>query len=416
MRKLILISPFPPKGSTYKSKHSALASFGKNKVDSMLKADSELRVVVLADKYENDGSWEDERVEVRRVWKRGSILSYFGVFREILREKDSKEILVEMEWALLGKNQILIIPFPFLLLLTRALGKKNYIVTHGVSLDFSSLSPQLGIKKKSFKSRVYNFGLNAFYFLLVRSAKKIITLERDLADKINGKMGGEKAVFIPHGVDTKLKTVKKDKARDLLGLDKDEFLIVNFGFLSWYKGSDLLAQAFYGLIKNKPKEKLRLVFAGGPSSVHKNNLVYAEFIEKLEEVVGKSEKMKITGFVKDEEIPLYFSAADLLVLPYRQFISSSGPLSLAFTFERPVVLSEKLRNYFVSPDIKESAKKSGLAEKDLLFELNSKSLAEKIRWGKREVNYKKLLMFSRLMRKKRAWELVGKKYVEMIYR
>ena len=42
------------------------------------------------------------------------------------------------------------------------------------------------------------------------------------------------------------------------------------------------------------------------------------------------------GYVHDEDIPIYFSAADALVLPYRS-ATQSGVVSVAYHFDLPMV-------------------------------------------------------------------------------
>jgi len=47
----------------------------------------------------------------------------------------------------------------------------------------------------------------------------------------------------------------------------------------------------------------------------------------------------INKFVSDNDVSLYFSAADLVVLPYKS-ASQSGVVPLAYNYEKPVVTSD----------------------------------------------------------------------------
>jgi len=66
--------------------------------------------------------------------------------------------------------------------------------------------------------------------------------------------------------------------------------------------------------------------------------------------LGIEHKVRVIDrFIPDDEVGLYFSAADLVVLPYRS-ATQSGIVPIAFAFERPVIatrvggLSEAVRD------------------------------------------------------------------------
>lgn len=410
-KRLLIISPFPPKGAIHNSRYSALASFGKNKVSAIQKISPQTKITILADKIPEDNSWEDKNLMVKRVWKRNDLCAYLALIREVLKEPEAKKVLIELEWALFGKNPLLLIPFPFFVFLLRLFKKEVFVVCHGVLLDFSLLSPQLGLERKGLKSKIYNLGLKLFYQFLVLTANKVIVLEEHFAKTLNRKFKTNKVVCIPHGVDTKLQEISPQVARKQLGISKDKFILLNFGFLSWYKGTDLLAKIFLELTKNKTQKDWLLIFAGGESYTHKERPAYKSFMTKIKKLAKKTEKIKITGFVPEEKIPLYFAATNVVIFPHRVFISSSGPLSLAFFFKKPILLSQRLVDYFETKDMRESLKEAGLKKEEILFALNSEGLAKKLTWVKRKENLKRLAYFSTLMRKKRNWERVGEEYL-----
>ncbi len=411
-KQLTIISPYPPYRTKYESKHSALASFVKNKVDNF---DKNISIKILADIIDDKKQWQEKNVEVKRVWQRKSFLSYVNLLKEISRDKQSNKILIELEWNLFGKNPFYILPFPVFCLILKLFYKKElYIVTHGVSLNFSQLAPQLGLDPNSLKSKFYNLGLNIFYWLLNKSATNIITLEQHLADKINKKLSTQKAVFIPHGVDTDLKLFNKTKSREKLGIDRNKFLLVCFGFLTWYKGSDKLAEIFSNYVKQEKDRNIQLIFSGGPSKTHQKDLNYQEFIKKINRIVNKTKEIEISGFVAEEDITHYYSAADLIVLPYRKFISSSGPLSLAFSLGKPVLLSQNMKNYLKSPDFKKALNKVSLDEDKLFFPLNKIGIKRGLNNFKN--NKQKFTKFSNIMKQQRGWNIVSQNYLDLIFK
>lgn len=413
MQKLLIITPYPPRGTTYGNKFSALASFAKNKIDALRKLKKDLKITVLADIIPNSFSWKEENFEVRRLWKRNDWTVYFFLLLETLKESNADKIFIEIEWALLGNSPFILGILPLFIGLLRLLGKKVVVVAHGVILDFLSLAPQLGWEKRITIIRLYDLGIYLFYKLLIFFSTNIIVTEKYFADLLNSKYKSDKVIFIPHGVDTNLKKMPLQTTRKRLGLEESEFLITSFGFLSWYKGSDVLARLFLNYVSNNPEEKVRLFLAGGSSFLHKEKEAHKGFIEQLKELIKQTQKITITGFLPEDKIRLYYSASDLIVIPYRKFISSSGPLSLAFSFEKPVLISKNLIRYFDSKDMISSLKTAQLKQEDIVFNLNEKGFEKKLNWARNKKNLEKLRIFSALMKEKRSWINVTKKYLKI---
>ena len=127
-------------------------------------------------------------------------------------------------------------------------------------------------------------------------------------------------------------------AKQELGID-NEFVILYFGLIRHYKGVPYLIEAFNSL----------------PSSivVRSRLLIVGEVWEEgemLQKIVDTSPyKDQITlvrQYVPDSMIPKYFSAADVIVLPYLR-ASGSAVAHIALTYGKPIILSDvpALREY-----------------------------------------------------------------------
>ena len=120
---------------------------------------------------------------------------------------------------------------------------------------------------------------------------------------------------------------KMDKraAQDALGLDPQKRTLLFFGLIRDYKGLDLLIDALPLL-----GEEYQLVIAGES---------YGSF-EKYEAQIaasGCADRIKVFNrYIDDEEVPQFFSAADLCVLPYKS-ATQSGITAIALHFDVPVV-------------------------------------------------------------------------------
>lgn len=124
---------------------------------------------------------------------------------------------------------------------------------------------------------------------------------------------------------------KQDKqfSRTKLNIPKDAFIFLFFGFIRKYKGLDLLISAFEKVALNN---NFVLVIAGE---------YYADENDIKDQIANSSVKNKIiehTHFINDEEVSLYFSAADCVVQPYRN-ATQSGVTPLAYHFELPMIVT-----------------------------------------------------------------------------
>ncbi len=124
--------------------------------------------------------------------------------------------------------------------------------------------------------------------------------------------------------------VPKDEARARLGIDPKERMLLFFGFVRDYKGLDVLLDAM-PRISEQTGARLWVV---GEFYSGKDRTV--EQIQRL----GLNDKVVLEdGYVPDERVGLYFSAADTIVLPYRS-ATQSGIVPIAYQLERPVICSD----------------------------------------------------------------------------
>ena len=94
-------------------------------------------------------------------------------------------------------------------------------------------------------------------------------------------------------------------------------------------------------------------------------------------------------------------------------MSSSGPLSLAFTYSRPIALSQELLAYTKSYDFMETMAECQIRSDDLFFSFRDNSFSEFL--GKMDLQkYKKLSEFSGKMAIKRSFNNIGRIYQDVI--
>lgn len=412
---LLVISTYPKKGEIYSKDVDAVAPYTKNTILGIKKLNPSRKIVVLApvvsqmDKYT---SYVDDGVLVIRCFKRNHPLSFANIFKVVQQFNTIDTLLVEFEFSSFGDIKTTL-SLPILLSTLAAVGKHVTLVLHQVVLDLATLSGHIGVA--GIKTKVMSMFLRHYYKILCAAVRNIIVLEDEIKKRLSTLVNPEKVHVSYHGVDVTntVKDMSQKKARKMLGIHKNEFVILYFGYITWYKGADFLAKAFQTQ-KQIGGKKIRVILGGGPSATQKHKKHYQKFFNKVQNLVKNNKQVTLTGFVKEEELATYMSAADLVVYPYRTFMSSSGALATAFAFEKPFLVSSKLRAYFESRDIQKLLVESGLTFEDISFRLRNKSLLQAVKKVQQKERAKKLSRLSKAIKKERDFTVLAKCYSDVM--
>lgn len=124
----------------------------------------------------------------------------------------------------------------------------------------------------------------------------------------------------------------KAESREKLSLPKDKFIFMFFGQIKKVKGVDLLIQAFADVLKKYPNSYL--LIAG--KVWHNNFNPYQGLIEKLQLKDFVRTDIK---FIPDEDVGYYFSACDIVCLPYTE-LYQSGVVQLSYSYKKPAIVSD----------------------------------------------------------------------------
>lgn len=117
----------------------------------------------------------------------------------------------------------------------------------------------------------------------------------------------------------------KDAAKYFLKINPNKKTILFFGLIREYKGLDLLINAF-GILSNE----YQLIIAG------ESYEDFSKYQQMIDHLPNKENIFIHNHFIPDEQVPYFFSAADVLVLPYRS-ITQSGIARLAFNYDLPLI-------------------------------------------------------------------------------
>lgn len=122
--------------------------------------------------------------------------------------------------------------------------------------------------------------------------------------------------------------IPRNEARAKLGLPSDAPVVLFFGFVRRYKGLRYLLEAMRAARERLPG--IRLLVVG---EFWEDERPYRELIHLL----GLKDAVQLYNqYIPNDQVAVYFSAADVVALPYLE-ATQSGVAQLAIGFERPII-------------------------------------------------------------------------------
>jgi D-inositol-3-phosphate glycosyltransferase len=191
----------------------------------------------------------------------------------------------------------------------------------------------------------------AFAKYFIKSCDGFITMSKAVMKDLEKFTHTAYKKYLLHPLYTSFgEKLNKAEARNKLNLPGDKQLVLFFGLIRNYKGLDMLLDAMYEL---KTNPDITLVIAG---EFYEDKQPYLDLIKKY----GIGEQVILHGkFIANEDVKLYFSAADLVALPYRT-ATQSGVTQVSFHFEVPTlvtnvgglgeIIPDKIAGYVVEPN------------------------------------------------------------------
>lgn len=179
--------------------------------------------------------------------------------------------------------------------------------------------------------------------------------------------------------------LSKQAARQQLGLNPHKKWVLFFGFIRVYKGLDLLLKA----IPQVPDAAIHFLIAG---EFYEDDTPYRQLIKDLH---IEQRVHLVADFIPNDQVKQYFSAADLIVQPYRN-ATQSGVTPLAYHFEKPMVVT----NVGGLPDYVDDGKTGLIAEPEpaslasaitRFFEFGEDWFSPQIREKKKELSWSNFL-------------------------
>jgi len=259
---------------------------------------------------DNDSKFRISENENLKIERR---ITYYNPFSWIMAGIAAKGDVVHMQWWSIPLSPIFVV----IMLILKMRGKKIILTVHNVIPHESTFLDRALTKPV--------FALSDYFIAHSDNNKKALSKMFKIKEsRIKEIKMGVHDMYCEEGV-------SKEDALKQLGLEGKR-VIINFGNIREYKGVDDLIEAF-SIVSKKIKNSV-LVIAGEP-------WIKWEKYDKLIERKGlKGRVMAFLKYVPMSKVNQLFTAAELVVLPYKKFDAQSGVGNIALAFKKPLIVTD----------------------------------------------------------------------------
>lgn len=225
---------------------------------------------------------------------------------------------------ILWNNKFELFDRTLLMLYYRLLGKKVVLTAHNVNAG----------RRDSTDTLLNRVTLRIQYQLADHIFAHTEKMKRELIKQFGVK--ATRVSVIPFGINNAAPHTQlaSREAKRRLGVGNDERAILFFGRIRPSKGLEYLIAAFRQILATH--DDYRLIIAGRPDQ---RESYWTSLRETIRHEAENGQALLKPEFIPDDETEIYFKAADVLVLPYKD-IYQSGVMFLAYSFGLPVLAAD----------------------------------------------------------------------------
>jgi glycosyltransferase involved in cell wall biosynthesis len=311
-----LISPFPDLGERHGG-WTGVASYSANLANALGAEGAQVTVLASEEPGLPDVA-RDGSLEVRRVWRRGA--GALPAAAAAARATGAPTVHLQHELFLYGGPAAV----PGVVPALAALRGRNAVVTMHHVVDPSAVDAEFtATHRVRAPAPLARAGVATVQRTIRALADTVVVHEPSFASVMPG------AEVVPHGIEV-IDHSEEKAALAALGIDDGPLVVLCFGFIAPYKGLEAAIGA-----ARLTGDSVELVIAGGD-----HPRIDDDYAERLRATAP--DNVRFTGFVPDEDVGRWFTAADVALLPYPRPFASSGPLALALAHGTPVLMSDAL--------------------------------------------------------------------------
>ncbi len=332
MLRVVMISPLPPE------------RFGEAKYTTelitRLASRKWLDIIAVTGTEADSLGVNGREIETHRVWNHTSPLYPIRLLGLIRRLRPH---LVHVQFGPYGRlfgglfGEIMLI----LLILLRTVGIRTTVTLHSTWMpeqvqqrvqQYKKLRRLAFLAPTFFRlyMRLLDWGTTSIQLSTVRMDSR---LKREFIRQY--RISPRKVLEIPHAFDNVQSKLESEVAKNRLDIQHEHVLLM-FGFIRRGKGLDVAINAMQQ-VSSRVSNVLLLVAGQAKDSDSKEYLV--EIKERVKELGLEDHVRFDTRYIPDEDVPLYFSAATLVLMPYTESVGASGPIHNFAGLGVPIIAS-----------------------------------------------------------------------------
>jgi len=271
------------------------------------------------------------RPDVNFLNLRGSLQSNVSFSKKLLRVSKYYARLIRYAatarprvFHILWNNKFEVIDRTLLMLFYRLMNKKIVFTAHNVNQG----------RRDSHDTWLNRLTLQIQYRLSHHIFVHTDKMKRELIDEFS--VEDVRVTVIPYGINNAVPNTQLTPAdaKKRLGLHDHAKTLLFFGRITPYKGLEHLVSVFLRVFSRR--DDYRLIIAGKPDRCED---YWRTIRNEIHEDVQGGKIILKPEFIADDEIEVFFKAADVLVLPYKE-IFQSGILFLGQSFGLPVLAAD----------------------------------------------------------------------------
>ncbi|MES2380999.1 MAG: glycosyltransferase [Bacteroidota bacterium] len=172
----------------------------------------------------------------------------------------------------------------------------------------------------------------AFTQYFIDACDGFLAMSREVSTHVDLFTNGKPKTYVAHPMyDMFGPLLDKTAAKQQLGLDVNYNYLLFFGFIRKYKGLSLLLDSLKELKQIVPN--IKLIVAG---EFYENSEPYLNQIKNL----GLEDDVILrTDFIPNQQVGVYFSAADIVVQTYLN-ATQSGVTQIAYYYNKPMLVTD----------------------------------------------------------------------------
>jgi glycosyltransferase involved in cell wall biosynthesis len=315
--KLAIVTAYPPSKIT-------LTEYAYHLVKQFRQNQNVTELILLTDRTEGakDIQFAEAgcKITVTECWSFNSYKNIFSVTKAINKTKPDS-VLFNLQFMKFGDKKIAAALGLMLPLVCKLKKIPNIVLLHNIleEVDLGSA----GFTSNQLMQKIYGFIGTSLTKLILQSDRVAVTMQK-YVDVLEVKYLATNVKLIPHG------TFEIPEEPDYT-LPEGPLQIMTFGKFGTYKKVEGMIEAVE-IVRTKTGLDLEVVIAGT------DNPNAPGYLAKVEADYKHVPKVRFTGYVEEEDVPIIFNESAVVVFPYTSTTGSSGVMHQAGSYGKAIVM------------------------------------------------------------------------------